>query len=96
MSKRDSLTAGVKVQRARPAKMSAGRKAQDSAAASGPGVTPEQRRRMAECCAFFKAEHYREASPAEIRQRDIEAAELEIAEAVRKAGETNGGARPRK
>jgi hypothetical protein len=49
-----------------------------------PEVTPEEKRRMAECCAFFKAEHYREAAPGEIRQQDIECAEADIEAVMRK------------
>ena len=52
----------------------------------GPGVTEEERHKLAECCAFFKAAHYRDAAPGEIRGADIEAAEAEI-EAVIKSGE---------
>lgn len=47
-------------------------------AQSGPRVAPEERHRLAECCAFFMAEHYREAEPGRIRVQDIEAAEAEI------------------
>lgn len=56
------------------------------AAERGPGVAPEARHRLAECCAFFIAERYREAAPGHIRQRDIEAAEAEIAEILRHCG----------
>ena len=44
----------------------------------GPGVAPEERKRLAECCAFFKAAHYRDAEPGTIRKRDIEVAQAEI------------------
>ena len=41
-------------------------------------VTGEQRRHLAECCAFFKASRYREAGPGTIRESDIKNAEDEI------------------
>jgi hypothetical protein len=49
-------------------------------------ITPEERRRLAECCAFFKAEQYRAASPESIRRADIACAEIEIDEIVRSTG----------
>jgi hypothetical protein len=47
-------------------------------AAAPPDVTAEERHRLAECCAFFKAEHFREAAPGHIRHEDVEKAEAEI------------------
>ena len=44
----------------------------------------EERHRMAECCAFFKAEQFREAGPGEIRHHDIELAEAEIEAIIRR------------
>ena len=44
----------------------------------GPGVDPEARQRLAECCAFFKAAQYRHAEPGAIRKRDIENAREQI------------------
>jgi hypothetical protein len=41
-------------------------------------VTGEQRRHLAECCAFFKAARYREAGPGTIRESDVKNAEDEI------------------
>jgi hypothetical protein len=41
-------------------------------------ITPEERHRMAECCAFFQAEKYREAEPGKIRSADVERAEAQI------------------
>jgi hypothetical protein len=41
-------------------------------------VDTEQRRRMAECCAFFNAERFRVAGPGRIRASDVRAAEAEI------------------
>ncbi|MGZ9067265.1 MAG: hypothetical protein ACXW2I_18270, partial [Burkholderiales bacterium] len=51
---------------------------------NAPVVTAEERRHLAECCAFFKAQHYREAEPGKIREQDIEVAEAEIEAIVRK------------
>jgi hypothetical protein len=39
---------------------------------------------MAECCAFFKAEQYREAGPGKIRSQDVEVAEAEIEAIIRR------------
>jgi hypothetical protein len=41
-------------------------------------VDPEERRRLAECFAFFKVERFRRAEPGKIRQSDINAAEAEL------------------
>ena len=41
-------------------------------------VTPEERRRLAECCALFKVERFRPAEPGRIRESDIKAAEAEL------------------
>jgi hypothetical protein len=43
-----------------------------------PDVSEEERRRLAECCAFFKAEHYRQADPKSIRSDDVQEAEAGI------------------
>jgi hypothetical protein len=51
------------------------------------GITPEQRRRLAECCAFFVAERFREAAPGEIRRGDIEAAAAELDATIRKCSD---------
>lgn len=52
----------------------------------GPGVAPEERQRLAECCAFFKAAHYRHAEPGTIRKRDIETAQAEIDAVIERCG----------
>ena len=52
----------------------------------GPGVTPQERRRLAECCAFFKAEKYREAEPGKIRASDVNKAQAEIDAAIKSRG----------
>jgi hypothetical protein len=57
-----------------------------TASERGPGVAPEERQRLAECCAFFKAAHYREAAPGEIRKRDIETAQAEIDAVIERCG----------
>jgi hypothetical protein len=49
-----------------------------------PAVTSEERRHLAECCAFFKAAHYREATPGTIRASDVSSAEAIINEIVTK------------
>ena len=62
--------------------------ADEAQSGSGPSVAPEERHRLAECCAFFKAEHYREAEPGHIRKQDIEAAEAEIDAVLKSSGKT--------
>ena len=57
-------------------------------AQSGPRVAPQERHRLAECCAFFKAEYYREAEPGHIREQDIEAAERDIEAVLNGSGKT--------
>ena len=52
----------------------------------GPSVAPEERQRLAECCAFFKAAHYRRAEPGTIRKRDIETAQAEIDAVIERCG----------
>ena len=51
---------------------------EQTASERGPGVAPEERQRLAECCAFFKAAQYRHAEPGAIRKRDIENAREQI------------------
>jgi hypothetical protein len=48
----------------------------------GPGITPEERRRLAECCAFFKAAKHRAAEPGKIRASDLEEAAADIDAAI--------------
>ena len=43
-----------------------------------PEIDLEARHRLAECCAFFEAQHYREAEPGKIRSTDIAKIEAEI------------------
>ena len=50
----------------------------------GPDVTPEERRKLATCCAFFKAARYRDATPATLRRSDVVEAEHEITEVIEK------------
>jgi hypothetical protein len=49
-------------------------------------VSPEELRHLAECCAFFKAEHFREAAPETIRAADIVEAEDEIEQVIESCG----------
>ena len=63
-------------------KQVAGTRAAKQSAA--PAVSSEERRHLAECRAFFKAERYREAEPATIRESDVRKAEEEIDKAIRK------------
>lgn len=48
----------------------------------GPAVSAEERRKLATCCAFFKAEQYREADPGSLRESDVEIAESAISETI--------------
>lgn len=43
-----------------------------------PEISEEERLVMAQCCAFFAAERYREAGPGTIRSADIERAKAQI------------------
>ena len=52
----------------------------------GPGVAPEERQRLAECCAFFKAAQYRQAEPGAMRKRDIENAQAQIDAVLKNCG----------
>ena len=49
-------------------------------------VSPEELRHLAACCAFFKAEHFREAAPETIRAHDIVEAEMEIEQVIESCG----------
>jgi hypothetical protein len=49
-------------------------------------VTAEERRHLAECCAFFIAEHYREAEPGKIRAADVAAGEAQIDAVIEHCG----------
>ena len=42
------------------------------------GIDEEQRRRLIECCAFFKASRYRPVRPGQVRAKDLQRAEIEI------------------
>jgi hypothetical protein len=57
-----------------------------ASAMRGPAVTLQQRRRLAECCAFFKAEKYRRAGPGKIRASDVKRALAEIDAAIEECG----------
>jgi hypothetical protein len=44
----------------------------------GPDVTSEERRRLAECIAFFVADHHRDAFPETIRDSDVDFAKGQL------------------
>ena len=48
----------------------------------GPGISPEERRKLATCCAFFKAARYRPAGPGTLRESDVREAEQAITQAI--------------
>lgn len=52
-------------------------------------ITEEERRRMAQCCAFFEAEKYREAGPATIRSADVERARAQIDAVIEACGKAD-------
>ena len=54
------------------------------AAGTGIAVNEEQRRRLAECCAFFLASRFRRAAPGDYRTRDLSEAEASIDAIIRK------------
>jgi hypothetical protein len=58
-----------------------------------PAVTPEERRRLAQCCAFFKAEQFRAAEPETIRASDVRNAEHEIDRLIENCRRRAGSAR---
>jgi len=62
--------------------------------AGAPGGSPaaidideEQRRHLIECCAFFRARHFRECGPDRYRKEDLRAAQAEIDKVIRSARE---------
>lgn len=57
----------------------------------GPGVSPERRRKLATCCAFFKAARYREAEPDKLRESDVLEAEQAITEVIETCGNAPRG-----
>ena len=48
-------------------------------------VGDEQRRRLIECCAFFRAERLRAAEPGHVREQDRRAAAADIDAVIRPA-----------
>lgn len=60
----------------------AGYAAQTQCNAEAIEVTPQEKHRLAECCAFFKASRYRKPEPATIRKSDIDSAEAEISDVI--------------
>ena len=57
----------------------------DALTTEAVAVAPQEIRRLAECCAFFKAGKYRAAEPGTIRKSDVKSAEEEIAGIIRDA-----------
>lgn len=62
------------------------RKRDTSPRIRGPVVTPQERRRLAECCAFFAAARYRMVEPETIRVSDVMEAEAQITEVIERCG----------
>jgi hypothetical protein len=60
-----------------------------SAAAGGlpsaVDIDEEQRRHLIECCAFFRAQRYRESGPGRYRKEDLRAAQTDIDRVIRPA-----------
>jgi hypothetical protein len=52
--------------------------------ANGVAVDDEQRRRLAECCAFFLASRFRPSRPGGYRKQDLAQAEASIDAIIRK------------
>jgi hypothetical protein len=55
-----------------------------------PQVTREERLRLAECCAFFVAEKYREGEPGKLRRADVEKAKAQIDAVIESCGTADG------
>lgn len=54
-------------------------------AAEAVPVEEEQRKRLIECCAFFRARRFRETMPGNYREQDLRAAAADIDSVVRRA-----------
>ncbi len=58
---------------------------------AGGGLPPvvdideEQRRHLIECCAFFRAQRYRESGPGRYRKEDLRAAKADIDRVIQPA-----------
>ncbi len=69
------------------------RRRSQAASAAGSGRTPvpavsvdeEQRRRLIECCAFFRALRFREVAPGRYRDEDVRAAANAIDSVIKPA-----------
>ena len=61
-----------------------GKREQRSVATSerGPGISREERKKLATCCAFFKAARYRQAAPGTVRESDVRDAEQAITQVI--------------
>ncbi len=53
-------------------------------------VDEEQRRRLIECCAFFRAQRFREAAPGRYRGEDLRSAASAIDSVIRPARKRKG------
>jgi hypothetical protein len=53
-----------------------------TAPAARLAVDEEQRRHLIRCCAFFRAQRFRDAAPDEIRSQDVAAAAAQINSAI--------------
>lgn len=56
-----------------------------AAPAAAIEVDEEQRRHLIECCAFFRAQRFRDSGPKQYRKQDLRAAAAEIDSVIRPA-----------
>jgi len=69
------------------------RPADDAVAGKAPAsvaVNEEERRRLIECSAFFRAERFRNCEPGRFRRQDIQAAAADIDAVIRTACKRTG------
>lgn len=66
-----------------------GRPRTGSAPRKSPLVDAEERRRLIEACAFFRAEQFRECEPGRYREQDVRAAASEIDAVIRPGRKRN-------
>ena len=57
-------------------------------------VDAEERRHLVEACAFFRADHFREADPGHLRAQDRKDAAVAIDVALRRRKRPSRGAKP--
>lgn len=53
---------------------------------AGIAVDEEQRRHLIRCCAFFRAQRFRDATPDQLRRQDLAAAARAIDSAIARGG----------